>query len=500
MVLDIASPTWSSFSVEELDRFAWTAISTWHLQASVETTYNGLDYAELTRSFLWDKVPRAIRKQVAPERFATETTLLQDVPFVPRSTTLFETLKRPIRPVFDYGRAWRQRIYARRNHLPILFIPRAQVHLRRLGQTLVQSSTIALAPSFMESFHYSTGKYKQLQPQLSRSEAEFARALYTGILKGLQAFGIELLDVDQRTLERQILRQLRYVRVVEAEMKMSQPKAILVYADNHHPMQEFVFVAQRDRIPTIMLQHGLDCEHYCLDEAYADAIAVWGNARRRRYQEQSTRQPQQIQVTGNPQYDEFRLPEKLDCTGNYWLWVTRPHVAEKCQSPSRHVLEGVQILEALLVALQKLPDARLVIKPHPSEQVDLYLPLIERYHVSDRVEITRTNVHALLPQASVVISEDSTAGLEAMFFGKRVIHAHFASSLPTVSFVESGAALPGYSPEQLQESLTQIDRLTDTEQATLLEGMRQFLTECVGSLDGQATERVISFISDIVSK
>lgn len=498
-MLDTASPTWSFLSVADLDRFAWKAISTWHLQLSVETTYNGLDYAELTRSFLWDKVPRAIRQQVAPESFAQEVAMLQDTPFVSRSPNVLETLKRSIRPLVDSNRAWKKRTYARRHQLPILFVPRGQTHLRTIGQGLEKSSTIVLASPYMESFHRSTGKYKQLQPSLSRSEAEFAKALHAGILAGLRSFGIELITQDQQTLERQILRQLHYVRVVEAEISRTQPNAILVYADNHHPMQEFVMVAQRDRIPTILLQHGLDCEHYCLDEAYADTIAVWGEARRRRYQAQSGRQPQQIRVTGNPQYDQFRLPERLDRSGDYWLWVTRPHTSEKCQSPSRQVLEGVQILEALLIALQHHPAARLVIKPHPNEQVELYLPLIEHYQVGDRVEITKTNVHALLPQACVVISEDSTAGLEAMLFGKVVIHAHFAASSPTVPFVEFGAALPGYSSQQLQESLNRVEGLTLGEQVTLLEGMHQFLTDHVGLLDGQAIERVMSFISDVIS-
>jgi hypothetical protein len=497
-MLDTLSPTWSSLSVEDLDRYAWTAISTWQHHTPINTLYNGLDYADLTRSFLWDKVPRAIRQQTAPEHFAQEIALLQETPFA-HSLSIPETLKRPFRPIVDQGRAWRSRFYAWQQKRPILFVPRAQIHLKKLGQALQQSSTIALAPCYMESFHYSTGKYSRLQPRLSQSEMQFAQALHTGILEGLQSFGVELLEIDQRTLERQILRQLRYVRVVEAEVRMSRPNAILVYADNHHPMQEFVLVAQRDRIPTIMLQHGLDCEHYCLNEAYADAIAVWGEARRQRYQQQSKRQPQSIQVTGNPHYDGFRLPEHIDLNGNDWLWVTRPHTPEKCQSPSRHVLEGVQILEALLIALQQHPKARLVIKPHQSERVELYRSLIEQYQLSDRVEITTTNIHALFPQARVVISEDSTAGLEAMFFGKIVIHAHFAVSSPTVPFVEYGAALPGFSVQQLQESLHQALSLPSSAQETMLEGMCHFLQDYVGSLDGKACERVTCFISEIIN-
>ena len=47
-----------------------------------------------------------------------------------------------------------------------------------------------------------------------------------------------------------------------------------------------------------MLQHGLDGEHRCLDEAYASAIAVWGPNRQSRYRRASRRQPDSLVVTG----------------------------------------------------------------------------------------------------------------------------------------------------------------------------------------------------------
>lgn len=51
------------------------------------------------------------------------------------------------------------------------------------------------------------------------------------------------------------------------------------------------------------------------------------------------------------------------------------------------------------------------------------------------------------------------------------LHNRFAALSPTVPFVEFGAALPGYSPHQLQEVLNRVEGLTPVEQVTLLEGM-----------------------------
>jgi Capsule polysaccharide biosynthesis protein len=481
---------------EAPDRRAWEAICNWHQAIDLPMVREGLDHRHLTRCFLWDKVSRAIRQQVDPAGFQLEAALLaQSQSRLERSRpNASEWLKRPVRPLYTLRDRVRLRLHCRDR--PILFAPHRHLRLKASLLSLSRLSDLVVVVPHDRSPDYAVGHPTRL-PRAAQQAADvdYAAALHQSVIEGLRSLQINLLPQDQQRLGTQILDQLLLIRRVEAELNFVRPQALLMFADNHHPMQAYVQVAKRMGIPTVLLQHGLDCEHYCLDEAYASAIAVWGEARRKRYQHQSVYQPDHLWVTGNPEFDHLRLPEALDLSGNYWLWVTRPHRPEKCFSPSRSPQEGLDILAALAKALKRSPTARLLIKPHPADYADRYQAFIAEQGLGDRIEIVQSNVQLLLAGASCVISEDSTAGLEALFFGKVVVHAHFAASKPTLPFVQFGAALPGYSAELLEDSLKRAAQLTSIEQDTLLKAQRQFIQDYAGNCDGQAHQRVFSRIA-----
>jgi len=107
-------------------------------------------------------------------------------------------------------------------------------------------------------------------------------------------------------------------------------------------------------------------------------------------------------------------------------------------------------------------------------------------------------VNKLVPFASIVISEDSTAALDAMINGKPLIHSHFATSQPTMPFVDYGAALPGYCKEGLIESILRIIAFNDTEAQVFLAGQIDFLRDYAGPCDGNATNRFVDFVGKII--
>ncbi|MBE9011744.1 hypothetical protein IQ250_16185 [Pseudanabaenaceae cyanobacterium LEGE 13415] len=487
-------PVDSLRTISELDRFAWNAICNWSKHTCAITSYNGIDYAELTRCFLWDKVARAIRKQTDPNRFELEQSILasRTVPTLrkPHPNRLKFWLKRSLKSF----QTWRD-VQALRSR-SFLYVPHAHPTLCTIVEALTRSiKVVAPEKSFdaISGLHWIRSPLGSDAPNLAQVDA-----IHRGIVEGLQAFEIELLPQDAIVLRCQIAQLLLRTKQIHTELSMLRPAAILLFADNHFPVQSYVFSARQLGIKTIMLQHGLDCEHYCLDEAYADVISVWGISRFQRYQAQSNRQPEQIHVNGNPDYDRFCLPTKLDCSGEYWLWATRPHRPEKCYSPSRHPQEGVQILEAILAALARSPHARLVIKPHPLDDVALYQTCLERSPFRDRVTVSTESVRSLFPKATIVISEDSTIGLEAMFFGKPVIHAHFAESQPVLPFVDYDAALPAFSSEMLQTALQTVEHLSEAEQAKLFAGQQRFIQAFAGQCDRQAQTRIIAMIQDLL--
>ncbi|NJR49035.1 MAG: hypothetical protein HC780_05125 [Leptolyngbyaceae cyanobacterium CSU_1_3] len=484
----------AALSVSDLDRLAWSAICNWPNHTAVETVYDEIDYAELTRCFLWDKVARSIRRQAYPQQFEFEQTLLnrrsQIAPATPHPNRLKFWLKRSLR-LFSTWQDVRS--------LPagkLLYVPCPHPTLQTAVSTIAPLVTV-ITPQ---------GGFKQISgiqtirlPLLSDSpNLAQVKSLHQGIVAGLKELGIELIEQDAIVLHHQITQLLLRTQQIKSELSILRPDAILLFADNHFPVQSYVLVARKKGIPTIMSQHGLDCEHYCLGEAYADVISVWGKSRLQRYQDQSTWQPAKIQVNGNPEYDHLTLPTQLDRSGDYWLWATRPHRPEKCYIPSRNSQEGIQILEALLAALARSPSSHLVIKPHPLDDLELYQSYIQGHSACDRVVLSSEPVRSLFPEARVVISEDSTIGLEAMFFGKIVIHAHFAASEPVMPFVSYNAAFPGYSSKMLQMALEEVEQLSEAQQHQLFAGQRRFLEDYAGVCDGQAQARVAALIQGVL--
>ncbi|MFC1452318.1 hypothetical protein ACFLSJ_03125, partial [Verrucomicrobiota bacterium] len=277
-----------------------------------------------------------------------------------------------------------------------------------------------------------------------------------------------------------------------------RPDAILVPTDNHAPMVDVVLAARRRGTATIMLQHGLDCEHLVLDDAFASHVAVWGAERATRYTTRSACQPMAMAVVGNAHYDKKAPPDALDSSGDYWLWVTRPHVPGKCYLPSRWPDEGLRILDALLSALGRDSRHRLRIRAHPFDYAFLYAERIRQAGLQDRAEVCDDSLWNLFPGARLVISEDSTAGMDAMMAGKVLVQSHLAESSPVMPFADRGAALPGLSSEMLADSLTRAERFGSGEHSRMWKAQRGFLHDFAGSLDGRAAERFAAFVKAVL--
>jgi UDP-N-acetylglucosamine 2-epimerase len=337
-------------------------------------------------------------------------------------------------------------------------------------------------------------------PFIPRPDAHRSNAVFSAINNGLAGFGITLHDRDKIILKNQISDLVAHLPWTGLLLSAIQPDAIILHADNHPPYQSWVLSARRRCIPSVMFQHGLDCETDVLEKAYADVVAVWGQARYNRYKSHQDNRGHQVCVTGNPVYDRLTFPEEISTTGEYWLWVTRPHVLSKCYSVSRRPDEGVGILRSFIRILEKRQDAKLVIKPHPYDSVDTYQNMIQSSSVEERIHLSSDNVEKLLPQASLVFTEDSTAGLDALFFGKVLIYLHFSKAQIVTPFLEYGAALAGLHERELLSAIQQAYSLSFKDRHRLLQAQRKFIHDFAGYCDGKFTERFNECIAAAIEK
>jgi len=340
--------------------------------------------------------------------------------------------------------------------------------------------------------------YVQSSPRSAASKA-FAREFVVAVDSGMRHFGISLLDQDLTELQSELARCHAIVAVLRRKMQATPPGLVIVANDSDSPNIEAVAVAQAEGIPSLLLQHGLDCDRYVYDQSPVEHLAVWGPERRGRYTANLSAAEPHIEIVGNPEYDhEFPRVDQPVAGGSTWLWVTRPHTTKKCVLPSRNSLEGLEIFDAVLEALAKCPHVQLVIKPHRYDYVQSYKSRLKSSSVSARVSIDGRPLEQLFREATLVITEDTTAALEAMFHGKPLIHAHFADTPPLLPLVDCGAAWPGYDQESLVDSLLKMMSLTRASHQSMIDGQQSFM-EAFHPLHGGAAQRLDRFLAQVIS-
>jgi hypothetical protein len=286
--------------------------------------------------------------------------------------------------------------------------------------------------------------------------------------------------------------------VADAQMNILKPDLLLVRTDDGGRSKAYVLAAQKYGIPVFKSQEGLDCEHFWFDKSYSTYVAAWGNERIDRYRNASPEADSiDMRATGNPSFDHLRPPEKINTEGRFIIWLTRPHLPERCYLPSRTPQEGIDIFDALLDILKEC-DLNLCIKPHPYTFDSLFLERAEERGMKERVFVYKGNLHEILNDAKLVVSEDSTAGLEAMIFGKPLIHAHFAPSPPVMPFVSYGAAFPGWDAASLKENIFECLKLDKMEQHAMHSNQLRFIKDFASELDGHASKRAVNFIEEIL--
>jgi len=139
-----------------------------------------------------------------------------------------------------------------------------------------------------------------------------------------------------------------------------------------------------------------------------------------------------------------------------------------------------------------------MIKPHPAEGLDVYRTRLVDSEIADRVAVSGRRIEKLLNRAKLVITEDSTAGMDAMFAGKIVVFAHFAASEPVTPFAEYGAALPAYGPNRLHKALTDASNMSPEALDHMRAAQRTFIEDHAGPRDGRAGDRFVAFVSRVL--
>jgi UDP-N-acetylglucosamine 2-epimerase len=443
--------------LKDLDKRAYDIVCNWYKAIGFNPIYNGVDYSQIIRFYLWDKVGRAIR---------IENNI--DFGEVKAYKKEYQSFPFYYTPLISKGQFKKSLLSQKK----LIFIPFHVPHTAKLVGKLKDEKFRILSKELTPQIT-SKEVVKHMEPSL---DIEWYNKFSKAVFKGIEKFGVSLIKEDIELLEEQIKGSILITDLAFKEFKKYKPDALYVHSDNHPVYINYVLVAKKLGIPTFTYQHGLDCEHYYLDDCFADYVAVWSENRKKAYQLQSKLKPKAIEVVGNMFLDNV-VSNKKNKDEQTILFITRPHKSIKCYSPSRNHLEGVEILKTILEFMAINNDTKLIIKPHPMDNYLLYEECIFGSGMEARIKITNENLQNIFPKVNLIVTEDSTAGAESMFYKLPCIHAHLAKTEPVLPLVKYGSALPGNTKDKLKESLISSFKLSKKEYEKMKKGQEYFIKD-----------------------
>lgn len=292
------------------------------------------------------------------------------------------------------------------------------------------------------SANYSAEGFLQLTwPHSFHTEdPELVLQVYRKIDRELEQRGIHLLVLDKALMMEELKVALHHHCALEYEIDLISPQLVITPMDNTPEGASLCEIASKRGIPSLHLIHGLDCELGVYDEAYASHVFTRGEFRKDRYERDSVHQPRYFFLSGQSSLENRAVPEGCSKKRD-WMWVTRPHGPSKCYTLNRSSQEGVEILNALLELLNEVgDDTKLFIKAHPFDYEYIYRSLVVSLKMDDRVLFsTHESFDNDVSSCSLVLTEDSTAGVEFLTFGLPMALVHFSDDEPVIPFSEKGA-------------------------------------------------------------
>jgi predicted glycosyltransferase len=278
-----------------------------------------------------------------------------------------------------------------------------------------------------------------------------------------------------------------FTRLIEVE----KPDIIVTTGDRNDFVKMICSIGRKMGITTLIVQHGVVEDHPVYGPIYTDKMAVTGEAMKNVLMKRGV-MPEQLVITGQPRYDELFMrtfnKEKLFrelgiSTDNKIIVLTTQPVSHE---------ENESLISAVTAAMKEFPQAQLVIKLHPDENLKWYQHAINSLNYKVII-VKDLDLFELLNACDVMMTLYSTTALEAMIMDKPVITINLMNIPDRMPYAESGAALGVYSAEDIAPAIKKA--MYDEEIKKKLEtGRKKFVYEQAYLIDGKASRRVADLI------
>lgn len=231
-------------------------------------------------------------------------------------------------------------------------------------------------------------------------------------------------------------------------------------------------------------------------------IAVFGNAVKEVLPSEGI-DPERIVVTGNPKSDKLFHHRNINSKQSVckrWgipqeneiiVLLNQPFIGVKA------LKQRNKFITAIIDAVSQFQNISLIIKLHPGENENTYQKIVKEIGYPAIIS-KDADLAELLSASSLVITISSTAALEAMALGKRVVIVNLFND-PSTSFYKESGVLYAYTEKDISLSIMKV--LSDPQTR---EGMRtsmeRFVYEQAYLQDGKASKRIAQLIKSMISE
>lgn len=299
------------------------------------------------------------------------------------------------------------------------------------------------------------------------------------------ALALRLLIAFSRDGERMLADREAALRVLD----LYRPRVIVAFHLYWHRIAPIILAARKRGVPVLYVQHGVYlAQDECIRPLPYDEYLVFGEAAAQTISCKPLTGP--VTPVGHCLYDDLASvpasPARAARTRTV-LVATQPDETQVSDvSSQRWWLRGV------VQACHEL-GARVRIKLHPREtDTSHYDALSERWpHVVQVLNHSEGALPALLAEADVLVTRDSTVVFEGNLLGVPVITVNLTGQRDRFPFAADGGAIGVYDYESIAPVLAEV---LASGAPTLVRTRPAFIARHLGPGDGKATDRIVQAI------
>lgn len=275
---------------------------------------------------------------------------------------------------------------------------------------------------------------------------------------------------------------------------------ILAWTDALQFEKTILKLAAKNGINSIMIQHGIhglirdperSWHQFDIAKLYADKMLVYGEVPKK-YLQHSGIPEKKIEIIGSPRHDLLFNTSGMESTNSIMLATSGVPTAYSYFLSNIFLTTYEANLRAICKAASTMKDKEFIVKLHPfaDEMIDVISMVKEE--APEAHILKNADTYKLLRECGVVISTESTVIMEALILDKPAIVIEFLKRGESVPFIESGAALGVWKPEDAYPAL-RAALFDEGVRERLRAGRSRFLKEYL-SFHGNASKQLLSFL------